>query len=747
VSRRAGAYRILAAVVLGLALVTAPSQAAAAVPPPERMVDAVVVLRAQADLGAIRAATRPGRLAAVERALRDTAAGAQRGVLRLLARRQQQQLVERVTPLWIVDEVGVRAAPSVLRELATRPDVVAVRPDLALSAPAPLAVTGAPAEDNIARVGAAKLWELGYRGQGTVVATMDTGVDLGHPDLAGRWRGGTNSWYDPNGQHPGTPVDLNGHGTRTMSVIVGGDGGGTSIGMAPDARWIAVKIFNDRGMASSTAIHSGFQWLLDPDRDPATADAPNVVDNSWSMSSGGCLLDFQLDLRSLRAAGILPVFSAGNYGPSTGTVLSPANNPEAFAVGSTDDLDVVDPSSSRGPSACPSAVAPRLTAPGVGIRTADLYGLYIDSTGTSVAAPHVAGALSLLLSALPGLPADRQEAALVQGALDLGAAGWDPAYGYGRLDVAAAYQWLASAADFTLTASPASAAVLPGGSATYAVTVAGSNGFADGVALSVAGLPAGAGASIVPAVVPGGAGTAQVTVGTPASLAPGTYSLTLTGTSGALVRTAPVTLVVAPPPDFGLTVTPAALTVAAGGTGTATVGVAALNGFAADVALSVTGLPAEVGTAAVTPAVVGVAGTAQLPVTVRADAPAGSYPVTVTATGGGLSHTAAVTVVVPPRDIAVSVSPASRTVTRPNSTSYTVTVSPVNGFTGSVSLTVSGLPYRSTAVLSATPLPVPGSRTLTIRTTTGTTRGTFTLTVTATAGTLSRQATVTLVVR
>jgi hypothetical protein len=277
--------------------------------------------------------------------------------------------------------------------------------------------------------------------------------------------------------------------------------------------------------------------------------------------------------------------------------------------------------------------------------------------------------------------------------------------------------------------------------------VAGSNGFAGDVALSVAGLPAGAGASVVPTLVPGGAGTAQVTVGTPASVAPGTYPLTLTGTSGALVRTAPVTLVVSPPPDFGLTVTPAALTVVSGGTGAATVGVAALDGFAADIALSVTGLPAEVGTATVNPAVVSVAGTAQLLVTVRADAPAGSYPVTVTGAGGGRSHTGAVTVVVPVRDISVSVSPASRTVTRPNAISYTVTVSPVNGFTGSVSLAVSGLPYRSTAVLSTSPLPVPGSRTLTIRTTTSTTRGTVTLTVTATAGTLSRQATATLLVR
>jgi len=107
----------------------------------------------------------------------------------------------------------------------------------------------------------------------------------------------------------------------------------------------------------------------------------------------------------------------------------------------------------------------------------------------------------------------------------------------------------------------------------------------------------------------------------------------------------------------------------------------------------------------------------------------------------------AVIVTVPVRDIAVSVSPASRTVTRPNSTSYTVTVSPINGFTGSVSLGVSGQPYRSTVVLATGPLPVPGSRTFTIRTTTSTTRGTVTLTVTATAGTLSRQATATLTVR
>ena len=254
-------------------------------------------------------------------------------MLALLDRRRAQRLVASVVPLWIVNQVAVRAAPSVIKELAARPEVREVRPDFTIQAPAPLTASGAAAtapaapEPNVALVNAPALWDLGFRGQGIVVANMDTGVDATHPDLAGRWRGGTNSWYDPNGEHPTTPTDVNGHGTWTMGAMVGGDAGGTSIGVAPDARWIAVKIFNDRGTTTSTMIHRGFQWLLDPDGNPATADAPNVVNDSWTMSVGGCNLDFQLDLRNLRAAGILPVFSAGNYGPSPGTVLEPGQQP------------------------------------------------------------------------------------------------------------------------------------------------------------------------------------------------------------------------------------------------------------------------------------------------------------------------------------------------------------------------------------------------------------------------------------
>lgn len=744
--------RLLLAIAVGLAMLVVDGRPAGAAA--QRMVDAVVVLRDQADLSTIRATTRPRRLAAVELALRSKASTAQKGVLALLGRRRAAGLVESVTPLWIVNEVEVRAAPSVIKELAARPDVREVQPSFTIQAPAPVvagpsapSTAGAP-EPNLSVVNAPTLWSLGFRGQGTVVANLDTGVDVSHPDLASRWRGGTNSWYDPNGEHPTTPTDVNGHGTWSMGVMVGGDAGGTSIGMAPDAKWIAVKIFNDRGATTSTVIHRGFQWLLDPDGNPATADAPNVVNNSWTMSVSGCNLDFQPDLRNLRAAGIVPVFAAGNYGPTPGTVLSPANNPEALAVGATDDFDVLDPYSSRGPSACPQAVAPKLVAPGVGVRTTDLYGLYADETGTSVAAPHVAGALALLLGAFPGLDADRQETALESGALDLGASGLDNDYGYGRLDALAAYQWLSSVPDYSVAVSPSSVTTSPGGTASYTVSVAGVNGFAGDVSLSLGGLSTSqASWSFDPPVVQGGSGAAQLTVTTSATIAPGTYPLTIAATSGSTVHTATATLVVPAPPDFTLGVSPSSRSVVAGNATTYTVGVGSVNGFTGDVALSLGGLPAGVGTATFTPAVVGGAGSSQLTVTTSATAPAGTYPLTVTGTSGALVHSAQVTLVVsPPPDFGLSVSPSSRTVVRGGSTSYTVSVSSIGGFAGAVSLSVTGLPGASTATFSPSAPVAPGSSTMTIRTSGRTPRGTFTLKVTGTSGSITHQATTTLIV-
>jgi subtilisin family serine protease len=727
--------RLLLGILVVLLAVPGPALAAPHTDVP--MVDAIVVLRSQADLGPARSGSRAHRVTAVVHTLRDHATRAQRGVVGLLAARRRQGLVSDVTPLWVEDAVAVRATPRVLAELAARPDVREIQPNRTVDAPPTTAGTA----ENLDVIGASAMWDMGFRGQGVVVANLDTGVDVTHPDLAGSWRGGTNSWYDPNGQHPTTPTDVNGHGTQTMGVMVGGSTSGTTVGVAPAARWIAAKIFNDRGSATSTGIHLAFQWLLDPDRDPATADAPNVVNASWTMSTPSCVLDFQPDLRSLRAAGILPVFAAGNYGPSAGTVYSPANLPEAFAVGGTDNAGVLDTYSSRGPSACAGAAAPRLVAPGVGIPTTDLYGLYISDSGTSVAAPHVAGALALLLGAFPQLSAEQQEAALTSTAADLGASGVDGDFGYGRLDVPAAYQWLATTPDFSLAASPPAAS----GPASYTVSVINRNAFAGDVALSVSGLPDGQTSFDPPTVL--GDGTAQLTVTPAVSLPPGTYPLTITGTSGTLTRTTSVTVVVPKPPDFSLVATPATRTVTAGGTGTYTATVGALNGFTDTVGLSLSGLPETVGTAAFSEPAVPVAGNSQLTITTATTAPAGSYPLTITGASGATTHTATVTLVVPVQDFTLSASPSTATVTRGQTATYMVSTTATGPFTATVTLSSTGTPAGATPTFIPNQIATPGSSTFRVSTTSGTPRGTYTVTITGTGGGRTHQRAITMTVR
>ena len=177
--------------------------------------------------------------------------------------------------MWIINAVAATVRKDVIKMLAIRQDIAEIRPDsstVTLSDPLPAAT--ADPEWNIGYISAPELWDLGFTGQDVVVANMDTGVDVTHDDLASRWRGGLNSWFDPNGEHVAGPFDLNGHGTRTMGIMVGGDATGAAIGVAPGAKWIAVKIFDDSGAAPLSGIHQGFQWLLDPDGNPLTDDAP-----------------------------------------------------------------------------------------------------------------------------------------------------------------------------------------------------------------------------------------------------------------------------------------------------------------------------------------------------------------------------------------------------------------------------------------------------------------------------------------
>ncbi len=377
------------------------------------------------------------QLAALLWALRNLADESQGSAVELLRAGGATRIIE----LWSINALAATASPDLVRDLATLPEIERIKLDATLAAPSPEPTASAPSEWNLEAVQVPAVWGQGLTGAGSVVAGMDTGVDASHPDLVGRWRAGSNSWFDPNGEHP-TPYDRSGHGTGTMSVAVGGDAGGTSIGVAPGAKWIAVKIFNDAGVAALSGIHQGFQWLLDPDGNPGTADIPDVVNNSWGFANqvGECILEFQSDLEVLKAVGIAVVFAAGNQG-SLGSV-SPANNPDGFGVGAVDSTLKVTWTSGIGPSPCDGRIFPEVVAPGVGIRAADLGRGYQSVSGTSFAAPHVAGAIALLRQAHPDASVAALEQALKAGATDIGSAGADNTAGHGLLNLPVALDLL-----------------------------------------------------------------------------------------------------------------------------------------------------------------------------------------------------------------------------------------------------------------------------------------------------------------
>jgi serine protease AprX len=316
----------------------------------------------------------------------------------------------------------------------------------------PAAPSAAPVPDfsksrpgwNLSAIHAPELWAMKHAGQGIVVASMDTGADLEHPDLRGKWRGGTNSWFDPHGEEP-MPTDALGHGTQALGVILGNP----EIGVAPLARWIAVRLYNGNGRASMSDIHLGFQWLIDPDGDPLTLDAPDVVNASWALTGravGSCVMEFGEDIRTLRSAGIAVVFAAGNDGPFPHTSNSPGNNPGVMSVGAIDRDSEVARQTSRGPSSCDGAVFPRVMAPGVQVRTADLshggQASYTIASGSSLAAPHVAGVMALLAGAFPGATVAELEAAVLGGAQPIERKGTGGGPGMGRVDALAAFHVL-----------------------------------------------------------------------------------------------------------------------------------------------------------------------------------------------------------------------------------------------------------------------------------------------------------------
>ena len=447
--------------------VVAPANASPSAPRvgPDGMVTVIVTLRTKADLGTESKIKAPAdRSRAVVRKLRATALRAQANVLVKIFAGALQGKVRGITPLWVIDALSLTATPDVVAALAADPAVESITADTVDIVPVGYPSSW-PTEPNIVAAGAAAVWAQGAYGQGVVIASLDSGVDGTHPALASTWRGGTDSWFDPYGQHPDVPTDRSGHGTATMGVILGSDAGGSSIGMAPGATWIAARIFDDSGAATATSIHVAMQWALDPDNDPNTADAPSIVNNSWAYGSPGCNLEFRPDVQAWRAAGIIPVFAAGNAGPYASSSVSPANYPESLAVGASNNSDKIYAYDSRGPSACggPSTTYPDVVAPGVNVYTSDRNGLYSVWTGSSLAAPSVSGALALLMSS-GSATTTQAESALLSTAVDRGVAGPDNVFGRGRIDVLAGQQSLTSTpptSTTTTTLPPTTTTTLP----------------------------------------------------------------------------------------------------------------------------------------------------------------------------------------------------------------------------------------------------------------------------------------------
>lgn len=341
-------------------------------------------------------------------------------------------------------------------------------------------------EPGLLKVNADDVWAMGIQGRGVVVAGSDTGVAWQHAALKKQYRGWNEAtqtanhsynWHDaihnpntPCGPDTAEPCDDDeilggGHGTHTVGTMVGDDGGSNRIGMAPEAQWIACRNMNNGAGVIPTYLEC-MQWFLAPTdingQNPDPAKSPHVINNSWGCVEGCPPPALQDTLRASRSAGIFYAVSAGNDGGEgpvfvCNTIYHPlARYPEAFTVGATNyTTDAIAPFSSRGsvlgdPTAPTGLIKPNISAPGVNIRSALRDGSYGSLSGTSMAGPHVAGLVALLISANPKLAGliNRLEDIIEQTAmrktttegcgLDSPTAIPNNTFGWGRIDALAA---------------------------------------------------------------------------------------------------------------------------------------------------------------------------------------------------------------------------------------------------------------------------------------------------------------------
>ncbi len=412
--------------------------------------------------------------------LRGRAALALRGLEEMDAAGAGVPEVRITERFWVVPAAAAEVTAAGLERLAATPGVRRIVSD----EPLPVAVEPARSEfappsftsDAMRTIGADAVWDAGATGDGVVIAFFDSGVDAANAMVARRWRGLRTSirasWFDPF-RRASEPRDAIGHGTQVAVAAVGalaaGDvlelaDGSTLVassdldvvtGPAPRAEWIAARVFDNFGggvFTRRSVLLQAFQWALDPDGNPGTDDAPDIINASWGIlptSDFDQCTDVLYDaIDAAEAAGIAVLFAAGNGGPSPGSVAFPASRDDAalrsFAVGSSSGTTSIAVAnfSGRGPSPCGGGIKPEIIAPGTvpevradGEGRARLTGF--TAQGTSLSTAQASGALALLRQARGGATSEALKRFLIDNAEDVGVAGPDNDAGHGLLDVPA----------------------------------------------------------------------------------------------------------------------------------------------------------------------------------------------------------------------------------------------------------------------------------------------------------------------
>ena len=372
---------------------------------------------------------------------------------------------------WIVNHICLETSSEYIQQIGRRDDVAFV--DLNIDKIEPLEeeedidnllVSTGLIETGLEAINAPALWDLGYTGKGLLVYDYDTGVCAEHPTIKNRFLANrfpmNQSWY---GHFRDYPNEINSnHGTHTLGTMIGeGLPSGDTIGVAPGAYWMACDLVTTTVAALPPLenIVAAYEWALDSDNNPETTfDIPHVINNSWRWHDDPDTLhcnDYISDLmNTLEAAGIASVFSGGNAGPSNTTISAPqrinTTIVNTFSVGSVNANTTGNPISyfsSRGPLQCPASdsslyIHPEVVAPGHDVRSSVGMNSYSSKSGTSMAAPHVSGAVLLLKEAFPELSGADLLTALYFTSTDLGELGEDNTFGMGIINCLAAFEYL-----------------------------------------------------------------------------------------------------------------------------------------------------------------------------------------------------------------------------------------------------------------------------------------------------------------